>query len=178
MEGFEELVLSLPKLPMGERIIFTEVGTDFFTQFEDSPIGEAAYDIKAVLDKKPGLYILDVTAEGWYATTCDRCLVPIQLPTTAQYRYYFQEGGVKPEEGEEDVIVIEENAVVLDLRPMVFETIVLSMPMVNVYDCSIGEDPEAPCDKNVLSLLKEGEDRKIKKENPVWDVLKNIDFKD
>lgn len=176
MEGYMELVLNLPKVPVGETVVTTQVNTDFFSEFEDSPISEASYHVWAELDRKPGMYILTVTAEGWHAATCDRCLEPIRLPGTAKYEYYFQKGEQPVDAPAEDLILLEGNETELDLRPFVYETIVLSLPMVNMYDCE--DDPEAPCDENVLKILREGERRALEKENPAWDVLKKIKFKE
>lgn len=176
MEGYMELVLNLPKVPIGETVVTTQVNSDFFSEFEDSPITEASYHVWAELDRKPGLYILTITAEGWHATTCDRCLEPIRLPGTARYQYYFQKGEQEIDAAIEDVIPMDGNETELDLRPFVYETIILSLPMVNIYDCE--NDPDAPCDEKILNILREGEKRALEKENPAWDVLKKIKFKD
>lgn len=176
MKGWKELVLGLPGLPEGITDVNTRVTTDFFKQFEQSPIGEASYDVHVRFDKKPGLYILDVHAQGWHEAKCDRCLEHIHLPGEASYQYFFNKEKAETGNDDEDVFTLDENATELDLRPLVYESIVLSLPMVNRYDCASDED--APCDMKVLEILQKGESGGSDTTNPMWDVLKNIDFKE
>ncbi len=174
MEGWKELVLSLPGLPSGVTEIKTTVTTDFFTQFDESPIDEASYDVLVVFDKKPGLYIVDVNTKGWYIARCDRCLVQIKIPVEASYQYFFHQKSTSDEVDVEEVFTLEKGTVELDLRPLVYESIVLALPMINVYDCE--EDDPVPCDKKVLEVLRNKEKEDSDSTNPKWDVLKNINF--
>ena len=176
MEGWKELVLSLPGLPEGVTEIKTTVSTEFFTQFEQSPIGEASFDVQVVFDKKPGVFILDIYADGWYEADCDRCLESIHVPSKANYKYFFNHKNMEGESDIEDVFILDEGAVEIDLRPLVYESIVLSLPMINVYDCE--KDDQAPCDKKVLEMLQDEDDSEKKSTNPLWDVLKNINFEE
>ena len=178
MEGWKELVLSLPGLPDGVTEVKTTVTTEFFAQFEQSPITEASYDVQILFDKKPGLYILDVNAVGWHEANCDRCLERIQIPAEASYQYFFNKKNTaaEPDTEDEDVFILEEGTVELDLRPLVYESIILALPMINVYDCE--NDDQSPCDKKVLEILQEKEKDNKKSTDPAWDVLKNLDFKE
>ncbi|MBY5957716.1 DUF177 domain-containing protein [Membranicola marinus] len=178
MEGWKELVLSLPGLPVGVTTIETTVATKFFAQFEQSPIGEAAYEVRVFVDKKPGLYIVNVEADGWFAAACDRCLVPIRIPVETSNQYFFnlQSASKESVEDEEEVLTLEEGTVELDLRPLVYESIVLSMPMINVYECEEEEQP--PCDMKVLKVLQDKKKMDSDRTSPTWDVLKNINFDD
>lgn len=175
MKGWKELVLKLPGLPVGKTTITTEVTSDFFKSFEQSPIERASYNTTIVFDKKPGFYVLTVEANGWNAAICDRCLEAIQLPGDTTYKFYFKQGAGDDWMSEEDVVVLDEGVVELDIRPYVHEAIVLSLPIVNTYDCE--NDVNAPCDENILAFLRESEDESGKN-NPSWDVLKNIKFED
>lgn len=174
MEGWKELVLKLPGLPMGKTTINTEITSDFFKAFDSSPIQAGIFDTTVVVDKKPDLYVVHIDANGWHAAQCDRCLEPIQLPSKAQYVYYFKKEASE-DWANEDVIMLEDGEVELDIRPYVHETIVLSLPMVSIYDCE--NDDNAPCDERILEILSD-EEKDSEKENPTWDILKNIKFED
>src|SRR5690606_29513476 len=176
MEGWKELVLSLPGLPDGITEIKSTVTTDVFTQFEQSPIRNASYEVQVLFDKKPGLYILNVNASGWHEAICDRCLELIRIPGEATYQYFFNKKGEVAETEDEDMIVLEEGTVELDLRPLVYESIILSLPLINVYDCE--DDDQAPCDRKVLEILRDKENDEKNSTNPSWDVLKDIKFED
>ncbi len=175
MKDWRELVLSLPALPNGVTEINTTVSTDFFKQFEQSLIASASYDVQVLFDKKPGIYILDVNAKGWHEATCDRCLEKIQMPGEASYRYFFNQKNTGLEE-DEDVFTLEEGTVDLDLRPLVYESIILSLPLINVYDCD--EDDQAPCDENVLEILRNKNIDDSDSTDSAWDALKDINFED
>lgn len=176
MEGWKELVLSLPGLPDGTTELKTTVTTDFFTQFEESPIGGASYEVRVVFDKKPGLYILHILANGWHEAECDRCLELIRIPGQADYQYFFHLKSEAEEVADEEVFLLDEGTVELDLRPLVYESIVLSLPIINVYNCE--EDDQAPCDPKVLDILRDKENIESESTNPSWDVLKDIKFED
>lgn len=178
MVGWKELVLNLPGLPEGITEVKTTVYTDFFTQFEQSPIAGAEFEVRVGLDKKPNLYILDIQAEGWHQANCDRCLELIRIPVHAKYRYYLKVQGYLADDMEmdEDMLIVEEGTTELDLRPMVYESIVLALPLTNVYDCEI--DDQSPCDPKILKILRDQEQKDREVTNPLWDVLKNIKFED
>lgn len=177
MEGWKELVLNLPGLAEGVSEIKTTVNTDFFTLFAQSPITRAEYQVRVLVDKKPNLYILNIEATGWYEANCDRCLELIQIPGEASYQYFVNvKGDAVDTEADEDVLVLEEGATRLDLRPLVYESIVISLPMINVYNCE--DDDQSPCDPKVLEILREQEQKDLKSANPTWDVLKNLKFED
>lgn len=177
MEGWKELVLNLPGLSDGMTEINTTVDADFFTQFEHSPIALANYDVQVLFDKKPGLYIVDIKATGWHQANCDRCLELIKIPGEAKYRFFFKvKDSMVDAKEDEDMLVLEEGATELDLRPLVYESIILSLPMINVYNCE--DDDQAPCDPKVLEILRDKENDDAKSTNPTWDVLKNIKFED
>lgn len=175
MKDWRELVLSLPGLPNGVTKIKTTVSTDFFKQFEQSPIAIASYDVKVLFDKKPGMYIMDVYATGWHEATCDRCLVEIQMPSEVRSRYFFNQKNTGLEE-DEDVFTLEEGTVDLDLRPFVYESIILSLPLINVYGCD--EDDPPPCDKNILEILRKKSIDESNSTDSAWDALKDINFED
>lgn len=175
MEGWSEFILKLPGLPLGITEIESVITSDFFKSFDHSPITSAEYNVRVTFDKKPGLFIAVVNAKGWHGATCDRCLEDIRLPENTRYQYYFKVGVDENWDEDEDVITIDEGTVELDLRPFIYEAIVLSLPIVNTYDCS--SDPAPPCDENVLDILEESQFDSEKKD-PTWDVLKNIKFED
>jgi len=175
MKGWKELVLNLPGLPEGVTDIKTTVTTDFFKQFEQSLIGIASYEVEVLFDKKPGIYIMNVKAKGWYEATCDRCLETIKIPTEVSYQYFFHHENTGLGE-DEDVFTLEEGTVELDLRPLVYESIILSLPLINVYDCD--NDDQSPCDKNVLEILREKSKDDSETTLPIWDALKDINFED
>src|SRR5690606_18221529 len=100
----------------------------------------------------------------------------IRIPGKAVYQYFFNLSDSSQDEEEEDLIVLEEGAIELDLRPLVYESIILSLPMINVYDCE--NDDQAPCDRKVLEILHDKKNEEEVSTDPLWDVLKDIKFEE
>jgi uncharacterized metal-binding protein YceD (DUF177 family) len=72
------------------------------------------------------------------------------------------------------VIFIPADTTTFDVSQLVYELLVISVPLVKVYDCQDTENP--PCNFALLQKLKgeseqEGQSRFS---DPRWDILKNI----
>lgn len=154
MDALRPFVIPISGLHLGQHEYRFEVGKEFFDSFEDPVVTDGEFVVDLLLDKRSRLLVLDFEVEGAEFTQCDRCLNPIHLPVSGEYRLYVKFGeGV---EDEPDVVFIEEGAIELDVSQFVYEYISLSAPMVKVYDCD--NDPEPPCNFEVLAKLEAAEE--------------------
>lgn len=147
--------------------------SSFFALFENSPIIEGDFDIFVNLDKRSGFSELDFDINGHVSALCDRCLADIRLPVNAKNHILVKVSNKISEDDE--VIFIKEDHSHLDLSQIIYEFIVLALPLMNIYDCE-NEEPRK-CDMNVLKKLSE--DVKIDTEptiNKIWENLKDINL--
>lgn len=145
----------------------------FFAMFENSPIKEGDFDIIVNLDKRSSLSELDFEIDGHIGASCDRCLADIRLPISARNHILVKVSNKISEDDE--VIFIKEDHSHLDLSHIIYEFIVLAMPLMNIYDCE-NEEPRK-CDMNVLKklsidVIEEAEPTT----NKIWENLKDINL--
>ncbi len=142
---------------------------EFFRHFEGSPIEEGELEAIVELDKRPDMLVLDFSFVGYCHAECDRCTAEIHLPVEGERQLLVKYGTDEGEE-EDEVVFISRDAPEFQLAPFLYEFAVLAMPITNTYDCE--NDPEPPCNTDVLNYLKSDADEG--KSNPVWDALKGL----
>ncbi len=146
-----------------------DIDNKFFKAFEESIIDNGNFNVRLELDKKDNHSILTFNIEGHTNTNCDRCLESIDLPVYGEYilhvKHSLEEGST------EDVLFVHPELSVLDLAQIIYEYVLLSLPIVNTYDCTKEEKP--PCNFKVLNLLDSDTDEK----GPdIWSSLKGLDI--
>jgi len=167
---------SVPYKGMGSgihQLNFT-VNSDFFKEFEDSHIDNGNIKVDAVLDKRQDHSILFINLEGNTNTNCDRCLSQIQLPLKGSFELHIKHG--ENEESNDEIMFIHPETSILNLAQVVYEFILLSMPIIKVYDCDKEEDP--PCNFDVLDKMDYDVSEDENESTNVWDTLKDMDFND
>ncbi len=170
MDAFVAYSLPIQGLKSGENRFEYEIDSEFFKNFEDSPVGEAQIKFEILLDKRPDLLILDFALKGHVGVECDRCTAPINLPLEGERQLMVKFG--EQEEEEDEVVYLPDWNATFNLAKYLYEFTVLSLPIINRYDCK--SDPKPPCNFDVLQYLKTEEDEDTQADNPVWDVLKKI----
>jgi len=145
----------------------------FFALFVNSPIVDGDFDIVVYIDKRSGLSELDLEIDGHVSALCDRCLADIRLPVSSKNNILVKVSNKTSEDDE--VIFIREDHSHLDLSQIIYEFIVLALPLMNIYDCE-NEEPRK-CDMRVLEKLSEDviEDTEPTT-NKIWENLKDINL--
>ena len=171
-EGFLPFNLPILGLHQGIHIYEFQCDQSFFKSFDTSLVEEGNFHVDLSLDKKIDMLILNFSFKGAIATSCDRCLAPIQLPV---------EGGqqliLKYAEGisdDDEIVFIEKDLDHYNVAEYIHEIIELSLPIINKYDCEAEKNP--PCDFKVLKVLEERSTKEDKEENSLWDSLKNLNI--
>lgn len=175
MDGLVTFSLPIQGLGDGIHEYRFEIDASFFSHFENSPVAKGDIEVFLTLDKRPSMMVLDFDFSGTIRTECDRCLAEIDLPVdgTPQLVVKFSEEE-EPEDAE--VIFIHPEAESLQVARFIYEFVVLSIPIIRVYDCEL--DEPRVCNLDMLSMLEKAEEPEPdpENENPVWDALKK--FKD
>lgn len=172
METFEEYLIPIKGLDLGVHLYDFKLTGDFFSQFEESPIGESQLDVLVVLDKRETMLLWAFEVKGSIQTHCDRCMERIQLPLHQSHDLIVKYG----EEGEKgDVVFIPSDTPDFQLAPYLYEFSCLSVPMVKVYDCE--NDENAPCNFEVLDRLDRDAREASGKDNTLGDQLEKLGLK-
>ncbi len=180
MNGLLPYSLPIKGLRDGIHTFQFSIGREFFKLFEDSPVEEGTIELSLVFDKRPNLFVLEFDFSGKIRSECDRCLAEINLPigSTEQLLIKFSE---EPKDDDPEVIYIHPEASDLNVAPFIYEFIVLSVPMIKVYDCE--DDQPRPCNLDMLQFLADREVQQVpdpedvtedapEDGNPIWEDLK------
>jgi len=163
---------SVPYKGLGNGIhhLKFNVDSEFFKKFEDSHIDNGNFEVDVELDKRHDHSILLFDIKGKTKTNCDRCLSAIKLPMQGSFKLHVKYG--EDEGSNDEIMFIHPETSVLNLAQIVYEYILLSMPIIKIYDCKNEKSP--PCNFDVLEKLEVEEEDED--QNNVWDSLRGIDF--
>jgi len=172
MDALREYSIPFKGLGNGIHQFVFRIDKSFFEHFEQSPISDCSIELKLDFDKRSDLFVLEFDFSGKVKTSCDRCLVPIDLPISGAQSLLVKFS--EAEEAEEaEVVYISPDENELNVSRFVYEFICLALPIMKTYDCE--NDEPRPCDMEMLRFLDNGKEAQAE-QNPIWDELK--DFKE
>jgi len=168
MSALKGYQISIIGLPDGSRSYTYDVAAEFFQHFDNQELQQGQFHVRIDLDKQQDMFILNFEINGSLDTECDRCMANISLPITGHHRLIIK---LSDEEATDpDIEHISPDAMHLDIDQPIYEHILMSLPMVNVYDCD-NDDPR-PCDDDALDALEQSAK---KGDSGIWDTLKNLE---
>lgn len=177
----------LPLRGLGQGVYAYDLIADdaFFATFPDSPVTRAHIEATLVADRRTREMTLDFSFAGTVATTCDRCLAPIDLPIAGKEQIIVKfRADAANIDDDEEVIFLDPETSLFNFAPYAYELILLAVPMVSTYDCQAGKPPY-PCDEEMLRRIDasvqnssdqttQGDDDEDESGSSPWDVLKNL----
>lgn len=180
MKGLREFEIPYVGLKVGVHKFDYDIGSAFFSHFEDSPISECNVHVRLELEKKETFFILRFFVDGTVNVECDRCLEPFDKSIFGDFTCYvkFTEDPKAAIEDDE-ILYISRDQPIIDVSQLVYEYVNLCLPMQRIHPKK--ETGEESCNPEVLKFLKEkGESFTMKKTSeldPRWEALKNIKYK-
>ena len=148
-----------------------DLDNQFFAALDGSEVKQGALHVSVSIRKMTGFYELLFHTEGTVTVTCDRCLDDMPQPIEAENRLVVKLGAAYSEE--DDVITVSEDEGILDTSWLIYEFIVLAIPIKHVHapgKCN-------PAMSQVLEELSadrssdEASDQPI---DPRWSVLEKL----
>ncbi len=146
----------------------------FFEHFENSPVKVGSVKVKVELEKRSTFLKLHIKLKGWVELTCDRCLEDYRqkIKNKAEVLVKFSE---TEQEDDVDVMWVSPNEHQLNLAQLIYEYVVLSIPLKTVHPDKNGE---SGCNIEMLEKLNNYtqpvEDEKDESTDPRWDALKKL----
>ncbi len=174
MSANAEFVIPYLGLSNGTYQFFFELDKKFFTSFEKSIIEEGQMKVEVSFEKQDRMVVLLVSGSGYYASDCDRCLAPIQVPVDFNDRMIIkiQEADLTQED---EVYYLAPNTSHIDLKPFVHESVLLHLPIKNLRDCQ--KDEFQFCDQDVLKNLGTiEEEHNIPEGEDPWEALRKLNL--
>jgi len=174
MQSESEFVIPYLGLLNGEHYYDFSIDQHFWRKFETSKISEGQMQVSVIFDKLDRHVTLSINCKGAFKAQCDRCVAEIMIPIEFEDTII-----VKIQESSADeieVTFLDPKTSHIDLAPMIYESIHVHMPMINVKDCE--EEGYKDCDQEILDRLYGGS-QEIKKEKPssgIWGELDKLNL--
>lgn len=145
---------------------------DFFAEREYSEVRKGVVNLKLDVEKMETMFILTLKFDGNVVLQCDRCGDDYMQPIANTAEIYLKYGAVKDDE-DNDVIIITKNDSEFDISDLVYEYIILSLPIHRTHA------KESDCNQKALETLKGYQqtenDTVAANDNPAWkEMMKDL----
>lgn len=174
MEKKNEFLIPVSGLALGSHSYQFEINDGFFAEREYSEIQQGKVVVSLDIDRQETLMVLHFGIEGTVRVACDRCADEFDLPIRDEREFFLKLGTENAQESD-DVEVVPAEQADYDISSLVYEFIILAVPMHRVH-------PEGQCNPEVMAMLTaEQTVEETEEENeidPRWAALKNIKIED
>lgn len=189
MGKFTAYKLPLKSLTEGVHEFEYKLDKQFLVNMDYAEVRDADLAVHLTVNHHRDIYSLAFHIEGTVTLLCDRCLDDLELPVDTDYAVDV-EYGEDYNDDTDGLLVIPESDNYLNVAYMLFDTVVLCIPMKHVH-------PQGKCNRAMSALLKKhraqgtGEDADLENEmldsiddlddsasgrgiDPRWEALRNI----
>ena len=175
MCSLEQFKINLKSLTDEVTALDYDLDDHFFKALDGSEVKQGTLHVSVSIRKTTGFFELQFHTEGTVTVICDRCLDDMEQPIEADNRLVVKLGAAYSEE--DDVITVPEDEGILDTSWLIYEFIVLAIPIKHVHapgKCN-------PAMSQVLEELSadrssdEASDQPI---DPRWSKLADLKIKD
>jgi uncharacterized protein len=174
MNYLSQYTIPFSGLKEGEHLFDFTADQRFFAGFEESEIKKGSVSIRIEMEKRTTYLRLTFMLEGKVELICDRCLEPYFQPIESRNLILVKFSETETDDGDE-VIYIHPGAHQIEVANLIYEFIVLSIPIRHVH--SDDADGKSLCDPEMLRKLDELKVSGIPESDPIdprWEDLKKI----
>ena len=175
MCSLEQFKIDLKRLTDEVTTLEFDLDNHFFTALDGSELRQGTLHVSVSIRKATGFFELQFHTEGTVTVTCDRCLDDMDQPISTDNRLVAKLGAAYSEE--DDVITLPEDEGILDTSWLIYEFIMLAIPIKHVH-------APGKCNPVMSQVLEElSTDRSSDEESnqpidPRWSKLAEIQIKD
>lgn len=174
MKGLNEFDIAFVGLKNGSHTFFYRIADSFFNHFENSLVQKGNVKVELLLEKTSVMLVLNFAIQGEIETACDRCNEDFNLPINGTYTTYIKFFSDEPPTQEEtDVVYISRNEDTLNTAQLIYEDIILSIPVRKVHPEKNGKPT---CNEEVMKWLNEPKQKNEETIDPRWEKLKKLKF--
>jgi uncharacterized metal-binding protein YceD (DUF177 family) len=152
-----------------------DLDNQFFEALDGSELNKGYLHVSVSIRKATGFFELLFNTEGTVTVTCDRCLDDMDQPIAAESRFVVKFGTVNSEE--DDVIIVDEDEGILDASWLIYESIVLAIPIKHVHapgKCNLAMSQVL----EELSADRSSDEVSDQPVDPRWSKLAELNIKD
>ena len=166
MGKFSAYKVQLARLPEGHFEQDFICDTDFFQNMENTTIHKADVKVHLDLKKKRDVYDCTFHCKGVIEVPCDRCLDPLPIDIDTEYHILVKYGESFNDESD-DLLIIPESSTFLNVAYMLYDTIVLCIPLRHVH-------PQGKCNRAMAAALSK---HKVADDDEA-EAMEDIDIED
>ena len=172
MEKDTEFLIPVSGLALGVHSFKFDIKDDFFADMDYSEVKQADVTVDLEVLKEELMMTLNFHVEGKVLVPCDRCADEFFIPIQSEQVFYIKFGAEGVEESD-DVVVVPAEEHAYDIRSLIYEYIILSIPIHRVH-------PEGECNPQVLAMLSHDEEPTDEETatDPRWAALKDVKLED
>lgn len=151
------------------------IDDDFFAAIQAPEITRGNLNVDLQVKKVAGMFEVDIHSKGVIYIPCDICLDDMEQPIETHDNLVVRLGLVEEEEGNDDIVTVDEKEGIFDASWYIYEFIILGIPIKHVHE-------PGKCNQEMLKMLKEHQvsdpDETTKPIDPRWKELLKIKDKD
>ena len=171
MCSLECLKVDLKGLKDDETSLVFDLDDTYFGALDQAEVKKGSLHVSVSIRKVSGFFEFLIHATGTVIIPCDRCLDDMEQSVETDNRLIVKFGSETSEE--DDMIVVNEDEGILDMSWIIYEFIVLAIPIRHVH-------APGKCNTAMTNVLEElSADRSSDEESdqavdPRWEKLKNL----
>ena len=172
----EDNIFTIPLagLPFGHTDYQYVINDSFFEDRDYSEVKKGVVNLHLGVEKMETMFVLTMKFDGKVVLQCDRCGDDYEQGIKDSAEIYLKYGAGKDDE-DEDVIIITKNDSEFDLSDLIYEYIILSLPIHRTHD------DESLCNQEVLAKLHNFSqveaEHEEEEENPWKQMMKDLKSK-
>lgn len=179
MKALRDFDIHIFKLSNGQHDYQFEIKESFFELFTNEIAHQGNLVANISLDKTDRMIQLHATIEGGVTLTCDRSLEEFEeeIYTEKTMLYKF---GEEEQELADDVMVIHKDTQIINIASILFEFILLEIPMKKIHP-KHREDFDEDDESELLVVYTSEPEESVEEEttsedtiDPRWEKLKNL----
>lgn len=154
--------IQLKTMPLGSKEYHYTLSQDFFEQMESDEVMSASVNVDLTIEHTASVYRLAMDCKGFIGIPCDRCLDEMKHEVDAHYDIFIKLGD-EYDDSMDDVLVIPESEGVLDVAPLIFDTVMLTVPIMHVHQS------ESDCNPEMMEQLRKHSAFESENDTPMSD---------
>ena len=168
MCSLEQFKIDLKSLTDEVTTLERDLDDSFFAALDSAEVQSGSLHVSVSIRKMTGFFELLIHTAGTVDILCDRCLDMMAQPIEADCRYVVKLGSTNSEE--DDVITVNENEGILDTAWLIYESVVLAIPIQHVH--APGKcNPAMTKALEELSADRSGDVESSQPVDPRWEAL-------
>ena len=174
MNYLSDYTIAFSALSEGGHQFDFSVDQRFFEEFEQSEIKTGKVKVQVKLEKRSTYLRLSFVIAGEVELVCDRCLDNYMQPIKGSYPMLVKFSETETDDGD-DVIYIHPGAHEVNVSGLIYEFIVLSIPIRHIHP--EGKSAKVTCNPEMISKLSQYRATETEEGTPIdprWNELKNI----